>query len=228
MIAQKSLFIRVVAAVLLVVGAPLASAATDSDQVSCGVKPTVRGISETAEKNVEILADDIDFPERGVVHLRGYTQLIRGGYRVYADELIYNKTTNQVVAKGVVKFETPQGDIIHTSILNYDIQSGKIVSGPAEFLLADRESRLLGDGHGTVNAHGTADAITVENNNELYLNGARVTSCLNGRKDMTFTAENLLVDMDKGVRSAERAKVRISAPGRHEQFNEAVESQSLD
>lgn len=209
---------------LLAVNAPLVAAASDSEEVSCSVKPTVRGIDGTAEKNVQILADSIDFPDRGVVHLRGYTQLIRGGYRVYADELIYDKTTNHVVAKGVVKFETPQGDVIRTSVLNYDIQTGKIESGPADFLLADRQSRVLGDGHSTVNAHGTAQGITVEDNNKLYLTDARVTSCLDGRKDMTFTADNLTVDMDKGVRSAERAKVRISAPERHDKLDEAVDA----
>ncbi|HSH43108.1 MAG TPA: hypothetical protein VK973_13360 [Arenicellales bacterium] len=199
-------------------------AAVGADEVSCSVKPTVRGISQAAEKNVEILADDISFPERGVVHLKGYTQLIRGGHRVYADELIYDKNENTVVARGVVKFETPQGDVIHTSVLNYDIDSGKIVTGAAEFLLADRQSRVLGDGHSTVNAYGTASRIVLENGNILNLSGAKVTSCLNGEKDMTFTADTLTVDTDQGVRTAERAKVRISAPQRHDKLNEAVDS----
>ncbi len=225
MLDKKVLFIQAVAALFLAANAPLAPAASGPpDEASCAAKPTVRGISETAAKKVQILADSIDFPDRGVVHLRGYTQLIRGGYRVYADELIYDKAANYVVAKGVVKFETPQGDIIWTPVLNYDIQSGEIVSGPAEFLLADRESRALGDGHGTVNAYGTAEGITVEDNAMLNLVNARVTGCMNGQKDMTFTAENLNVDMDKGIRTADRAKVRISAPERHERFNEAVDS----
>lgn len=218
------MLIKAVAAMLLLAGAQSVPAAVGSDEVSCAVKPTVRGIAKAAEKNVEILADDISFPERGVVHLKGYTQLIRGGHRVYADELIYNKNTNTVVAKGVVKFETPKGDVIHTSVLNYDIQTGKIVTGAAEFLLADRQSRVLGDGHSTVNAHGTAREIVLEDGKILNLTDARVTSCLNGEKDMTFTAENLKVDTDKGVRTAERAKVRISAPSRHEKLNRAIDS----
>lgn len=210
--------------VLLLAAAPFARAAPGSGDVTCAVNPTVRGINETAEKKVEILADDISFPERGVVHLKGYTQLIRGGHRVYADELTYDKSTNEVVARGVVKFETPNGDVIRTSVLHYDIQTGKMVSGPAEFMLADRESRLLGDGHSTVNAFGTARQITLENGNILNLTDARVTSCLNGQKDMTFTAANLTVDVDKGVRTADRAKVRISAPERHERLKKAIDS----
>jgi len=220
----RALLTKAVAAMFLLAGAGSVQAAAGPDEVSCAVKPTVRGISKAAEKNVEILADDISFPERGVVHLKGYTQLIRGGHRVYADELIYDKNTNTVVARGVVKFETPEGDVIHTSVLNYDIETGKIVTGPAEFLLADRQSRLLGDGHSTVNAYGTADEVVLEDGKILNLTDARVTSCLNGEKDMTFTADNLTVDTDKGVRTAERAKVRISAPERHEKFNETLDS----
>ncbi len=224
MLDRLTLPIKAAAAVLLLAGAQTVQAATGPDEVSCEVKPTVRGISQTAEKNVEILADDISFPDRGVVHLKGYTQLIRGGHRVYADELTYDKNTNTVVARGVVKFETPQGDVIHTSVLNYDIQSEEIVTGPAEFMLADRKSRVLGDGHGTVNAYGTAQKIVLKDEKILDLTGARVTSCLNGEKDMTFTASNLTVDTEKGVRTAERAKVRISAPSRHDKLDRAIDS----
>jgi lipopolysaccharide export system protein LptA len=213
-----------VAAMLLLAGVPAVQAATGLDEMSCDVKPTVRGISQTSDKKVEILADDISFPDRGVVHLKGYTQLIRGGHRVYADELTYDKNANTVVATGVVKFETPQGDVIHTSVLNYDIQTGKIVTGPAEFLLADRQSRLLGDGHSTVNAYGTAGEIVLEGGNVLNLTDARVTSCLEGEQDMTFTADSLMVDTDQGIRTAERTKVRISAPERHEKLDKAIDS----
>lgn len=224
MLDRGNLLIKAVAGILLLAGVQAAQAAAGADEVSCEVKPTVRGVGKTAEKNVEILADDISFPERGVVHLKGYTQLIRGGHRVYADELIYDKEAGTVVAKGVVKFETPDGDVIHTSVLNYDIQSGRIVTGAAEFLVADRQSRHLGDGHSTVNAYGTAQGIVVEDGKVLNLSDARVTSCLNGEKDMTFTADSLSVDTDKGIRTAERAKVRISAPERHEKLDKAIES----
>lgn len=216
------------AAVLaLVLGLTLsgpAAAASDSQTVSCEAEPTVRGIDDTAEKKVQITADDISFPERGVVHLKGYTQLLRGGHRVYADELTYNKSTDKVVARGVVKFETPQGDVIRTSVLHYDVATGRMESGPATFLIADRKSKLLGDGHSTVNAHGTAQRVIMRDGKTMDLTDAHVTSCLDGEKDATFTAESLTVDAAKGIRTAERAKVRISAPERHEKLDEALKS----
>jgi len=221
---RKTLLVQLVSAFFLLGGGILAQAATGTDDITCAAKPTVRGIDATSNKKVEILADDISFPERGVVHLRGYTQLIRGGHRVYADELIYKKSTNKVVAKGVVKFQTPEGDVIRTSILHYDIQTGRMQTGPAEFMIADRKSRVLGDGHSTVNAYGTAEQITLKGRKILDLTNAKVTSCLNGEKDMTFTAENLTVNTDQGVRTAERAKVRISAPQRHDKLNKQLES----
>jgi lipopolysaccharide assembly outer membrane protein LptD (OstA) len=48
---------------------------------------------------VKIQADEIEFPRRNVVHLRGYTQLIRGGHRVYADELIFDKEKQEIEAQ---------------------------------------------------------------------------------------------------------------------------------
>ncbi|MGA8262448.1 MAG: hypothetical protein WB783_19740 [Arenicellales bacterium] len=224
MLSKRTLPARALVACLLLAAAPMAPAAPAPDNASCSAKPAVHGIDKAASKKVEILADDISFPERGVVQLKGYTQLIRGGHRVYADELTYDKATNKVVARGVVKFETPHGDVIRTSILDYDIQTGKIVSGPAEFMLADRQSSLLGDGHSTVNAFGTAKQITLENGNILNLTDARVTSCLNGQKDMTFTAASLTVNVDKGIRTADRAKIRISAPERHERLKKAIDA----
>jgi len=221
---RQNCLARALVGFLMILPAPLLQAATQVEEVSCAAKPTVRGISEEAAKRVEILADDISFPERGVVHLRGYTQLIRGGHRVYADELIYDKNENSVVARGVVKFQSPEGDIILTSVLNYDIETRRIETGPAEFLVADRQSRLLGDGHGTVNAFGTADRVVLRNGELLDLTNAHVTSCLNGEKDMTFSARNLSVNTDEGVRTAERAKVRISAPQRHDRLNEAIDT----
>lgn len=191
--------------------------------IDCRVNPIFHGVNATSEKKVEILADEISFPERSVVHLRGYTQLIRGGYRVSADELIYNRDTDHVEARGAVTFESPEGDVIRTSVLEYDVKTGSLTSGPAEFLLADRKSRVLGDGNALVNAHGTAQSISFDDEQFLDLHDAQVTSCLNGEEDITFTALDIRIDVEEGVRTADRAKVKIAAPSKHKRIQEAID-----
>ena len=84
--------------------------------------------SSSAQEKVKIKADKIEFPERRMVLLKGYTQLIRGGHRVYADELLFNKVQNEVEARGVVRLETPKGDKVETSILTYDVDKAVAVS----------------------------------------------------------------------------------------------------
>lgn len=169
---------------------------------------------------VKINADEIDFPGRNVVILRGFTQLFRGGHRVSSDELIYYKTKNTAEARGAVTLVTHAGDIVKTNVLAYDIAGGMAVSGPAEFTIANRTNEFLGTGSNTVNAYGTAERVTFESADVMLLEVADVTSCLDGTKDITFHAEKLRVDLNLGVRTGTRVKIRIDNPGKHRKLNE--------
>ena len=175
-----------------------------------------------ANEKVRIKADEIEFPERRMVLLRGYTQLVRGGHRVYADELLFNKVQNEVEARGVVRLETPKGDKVETSILAYDVDKGVAVSGPATFSIANRHSEILGSGQSTVNAHGTAERVTFEGDTVMLLKNAQVTSCLDGEEDITFAADELRVDLNEGVRTGKRVKIRIAEPDKHKRVKKII------
>ena len=210
----------------LLVGLVLAVslAAPAAAAVECNGYATIepqRSNNEALQK-VKIKADNIEFPRRNQVLLRGYTQLIRGGHRVYADELLYNKIGNEVEARGVVKLQTPKGDVVKTSVLTYDVTNGVAVSGPATFLVADRKSELLGSGKSTVNAHGVAERITFESEYIMLLENAEVTSCLDGEEDVTFAADELRVDLNEGVRTGKRVKIKIAEPNKHRKLRELV------
>jgi lipopolysaccharide assembly outer membrane protein LptD (OstA) len=174
----------------------------------------------TAPEKVKIKADQIDFPGRKVVVLNGFTQLIRGGHRVRADELVYDKVNNEAEARGSVTLQTPKGDIVETSVLTYDITAGIAVSGPARFSIANRPSEFLGSDDSTVNAYGVAERVTFESEDIMLLENAEVTSCLDGKEDITFQAEALRVDLNKGVRTGTRVKIRITDPGKHKRLRE--------
>lgn len=207
---------------LALAGFAAGSAARADD--TCAVNPEVRlgQISKAGGEKVKIKADEIDFPGRNVVLLRGYTQLVRGGHRVSADELLYDKVKNEVTARGVVKFESPSGDVVETSVLHYDVATGVAVSGPAAFVIANRTTKVLGSGHSTVNAHGVADRVTYVDENTMLLENAEVTTCLDGAKDITFKADELKVDLNKGVQTGKRVKIQIAEPEKHRRLREKI------
>ena len=190
----------------------------------CGLVPesTAAQPQETAEEKINIKADRITFPQRKVVRLHGYTQLIRGGHRVYADELTYYKARNQAKAQGTVKLQTADGDVVETGILDYYVDQGIAVSGPATFVIANRPSGLLGKEDSTVNAFGTAERVTMRTDNTMLLENTKVTSCLDGQKDITFEAEELTVDLEEGVQTGTRVKVQIAEPEKHKRVREVV------
>ncbi len=199
---------------------------TKTDGTECAAISPAPASMQVAAKDtktpVSITADQIEFPKRNVVRLRGYTQLIRGGHRVSADELTYDKTDESVEARGVVKLQTPKGDIIKTGVLHYDVETSKAESGPADFVLATREPGFADDGRKQVSAHGTADRVELEGETVMVLEGVKITTCLDGKNDMTFTADSLKIDMDEGLRVAKRAKVQILAPDRHPEIKALI------
>jgi len=188
----------------------------------CGEIPPAafKSLEGTAFEKVRIQADEIEFPGRNVVILRGYTQLFRGGHRVNSDALVYYKARNTVEARGSVTLQTREGDVVKTDVLAYDIKTGMAVSGPAEFSIANRSSEYLGSADSTVNAFGTAARVMFESADIMLLEDADVTSCLDGEKDITSHAETLRVDLNEGVRIGTRVKIRIENPGKHRKLSE--------
>ena len=195
---------------------------------SCGVDLESNSVATSKElstkEKVNIKADQIDFPARQIVHLRGYAELERGGNRVHADELIYNnsRAESQAIAKGSVKFQTAEGDIIYTPILRYYLSLGKIVSGQANFIIASRRanrSKLAGI---AVDSYGTASRITLLGRNLMLLEDTTIVSCLDGEEHTVFTARELRVNLDEGIRTAKHAKIRIQPPGQRDRVQERV------
>ena len=209
----------------------------------CGDTPPAdfKTLEGTPFEKVRINADEIDFPGRNVVVLKGYAQLFRGGHRVSSDELVFYKAKNMAEARGSVTLQTRAGDVVKTDVLAYDIATGMAVSGPAEFSIANRRSKILGRGESTVNAYGTAARVSFESADIMLLDNADVISCLDGAKDITFQAESLRVDLTQGVSTGirvegsgtgvegpgtgikgtgTRVKVRIENPGKHKKLDE--------
>jgi lipopolysaccharide assembly outer membrane protein LptD (OstA) len=198
----------------------MAPAAAAVQSCAAATPAEFRSLEGTPFEKVSITADKIEFPRRNVVRLLGFTQLFRGGHRVSSDELIYYKARNKAEARGSVTLLTQKGDVVETDVLAYDIGTGMAVSGPALFSIANRPSGVLGSAESTVNAFGSAARVTFESDDIILLEEADVTSCLDGKKDVTFHADNLRVDLNEGVRTGTRVKIRIEDPAKHRKLIE--------
>ena len=128
------------------------------------------------KQKLEIEADEITFPGRGIIHLRGSTQLVRGKQRVYADQLIYNKSTQTVEFRGSVRIEFTDGDVVHTSLLFYDLERETATSGAAEFMLRDRDTGK-GESDPLDIACGSAERIQFTGGTISHMKGARIVTC---------------------------------------------------
>ncbi len=211
--------IAVGAALLLSGPYPLALAESTCALVTRGDRADQPRLAQPVP--LQIKADTIDFPRRNVVHLKGYTQMVHGGHRVYADELIFDTKRQEAEARGLVTFQTPQGDLITTSLLRYYVGERRLKSGPANFVLASRDLKVLGS-DGMVTAHGAAEQVTFEQRNVMRLSGVRLTTCVDGEDDVTFSAAELNIDLDRGFRTARHVKLQILHPNRHLRLRERI------
>ena len=203
---------------------------------------------------VEIDADAIDFPDRNVVFLSGFTRLSQRGNRVSADELVYDKTSEVVEARGMVQLASTEGDIVQTSKLfydiasqtaradgdvrlittngdfinaqgiQYDLEAEAVRSGPAEFVFANRdaESPVHVGSDREINAYGHADSLEFMDENRVKLYTVIVTTCLDGRPDLRFTAETLEVDLLNGNRKAKNSRVVVVDPSEYSGYSSLI------
>lgn len=199
---------------------------------------------------VQVDADAIDFPDRNIVYLSGYTRLSQNGNRVTADELVYDKVSGMVEARGMVQLSSTGGDIVQTSKLFYDIASqtaradgdvqllttngdfinaqgmqynlegDSIRSGPAEFLFANRDAESpvhVGEDR-AINAYGHAEALEFVGQNNVTLYNVIVTTCLDNKPDLRFTADSLTVDLLTGHRKGINSRVVVVDPSEYASY----------
>ena len=57
----------------------------------------------------------------------------------------------------------------------------------------------------------------------MLLENTTIVSCLDGKEHTVFTALKFRVNLDEGVRTAKRAKIRIQPPDRRDGTGESVE-----
>ncbi|GAA0471892.1 LPS assembly protein LptD [Parasphingorhabdus litoris] len=157
--------IALIALVLPLAHPQMAAAQTVPDQPA----PVADQSSDQADQ-IEFSADAIDYDfENDVVTAKGNVLLNRDGYRLRSDEVIWNRKTGIVEAKGNIRSVSPEGDtaygdgIVLTDSLRDGIVDNLLLVLEDGSRLAARKGERFADGSLALdNAAYTACAVTTE------------------------------------------------------------------
>lgn len=63
---------------------------------------------------------------------------------------------------------------------------------------------------------GTASRITLLGRSLMILENTAIVGCVDGKENTVLTARELQANLNEGIRTAKRVKIRVAPPGRHE------------
>jgi LPS-assembly protein len=154
---------------------------------------------------VVIDADRIEGVSGKETTAQGNASLRRGDLSVQAESLTYREETEDVEARGNVRFESG-GSVVSGPLLRYRIPDATGRFDKPEFTLAPRKPRTS-MGQQPVSARGRAESIEFMGENQLRINDGYVTSCKPGDESWLITADQLDLDYTREVGTARGGSV---------------------
>ena len=142
----------------------------------------------------EVEADHLLRDEYEVLHFSGQVRLKRGDQNVEADQITYDQKSELFEASGAVIFEKPDLRLT-TEQLNFDQKSDS-----GEFSAPSFELR---DSH----ASGNAGKITILDEYRTQFDDLVYTTCNPGDRDWHFTSNELEIDDETGLGTAQHATI---------------------
>lgn len=148
---------------------------------------------------VEILADRVDYDERGErVELRGAVEITQGSRYLAADQAIYDRAKAQTEAQGHVHFEDGALRLLGESArYNLDTAQGEVHA--VRYRLS-----------GATNVRGQAERVEQLDAARSRFDDILYTSCPPGRADWSLRARELELDQSSGLGVARHASLRIA------------------
>ena len=198
---------RVILIVLLV--SSFVGAAGAADDAAIGLKPAAGGlqlklqpslirISPDNKDQVPLFvdADNIQGHQDSELEAEGTVRLRKRGQAVYADWLRYDKTENEVTARGNVRLEQ-RNDVLEGSEmrLNLDTERGAVEKPKYQV----RVNATTGRGEG--------DRIVLEGQGKYRVLGGSYTSCDVGNDDWFVRAKDFEIDKERQIGTARNASV---------------------
>ena len=113
-----------------------------------------------------------------------------------AETARYDPQQKAIFLEGDVRYEDP-GTQIHSDLAEFSYESGRIRFEGAEFSL------------GSSHARGAADALEINQDGRLVLEGVEYTTCPPGSEDWLLQGKSIELDTDKGVGTAKGIKLQF-------------------
>lgn len=213
---HKSSLQTVFSSLILLITMPVSIVQAACDNKGCACKPSqfqVKSSDATPGPNgkfpISLEADNVSAKGKEQVDLVGDAMVAQGGQSIVADEITYYRDNDRVVAKGNVEILAQDGTYIRSDEIDVHAQTYIGDVEQAEFKLA--KSRNSKDGVDTIkiDARGKADALRLEGEGLLRLEGAWVTRCPEGDDSVVVNAKEIELDQTEGIGRARNAVIRF-------------------
>ena len=143
-------------------------------------------------------ADRLELIKDKVARFTGHVELRRGGNRIRADEIVYDKPKDTVDAKGNIILDNRHGDRYQTDTLHLQLESHKGYTGRSSFQTG-----------GDFQARGNARRIDFINKDVTKLERLRFTTCPKDSNAWYLKIRDLKLDKKKGFATARHVTIRF-------------------
>jgi LPS-assembly protein len=154
--------------------------------------------SSTSDSVIEFEVGDLEvqFGLKPTARMGGGVILRRGDKVVGAESARFDLASRSLLLEGDVRYED-LGTRIRSDFAEFAYDSGRVRFEGAEFSL------------GASNAHGTAEAVEINEQGRLELDGVTYTTCPPGSNDWVIEADDIDLDTRQGVGTARGMKLRF-------------------
>ena len=158
--------------------------------------PVVRAAADPTAP-IHVWAREVQTEKDGATNLEGTAELTRGGDRITADHMRYEKPTNTVEADGDVQFRNAAGDTFRTEELRLQLDTRIGEIGPSRYTVNNDRAR------------GDAARIEFLGPDYIRLTDARYTTCRAGQDDWFLKVSRLDLDTDEDIGTAWHATIKF-------------------
>ncbi len=144
----------------------------------------------------ELGSVDIQLGDIPTASMTGGVLLRRDDKLAAAEAARYDPDQRALFLEGGVRYEDP-GTLVLSHLAEFGYGTGRIRFEGAEFSL------------GSGNAHGTADALEINENGTLSLGGVEYTTCPPGSEDWLLQGKSIVLDTREGVGTAKNMRLRF-------------------
>lgn len=187
-------------------GGLLLSAAVVAEEPSgCPVNPvdpinlesTLATATNQTDDVLHVSADHVEALRDDKVTLTGNVVIIRGGQRVVADTVVYDRNKKTLDARGNVRLENLNGEHFFSSSTFLDLESNTGFSEIGDFTLRHGRGR------------GNAERIVFVAKGRIKLKAARFTTCPADKEDWYLKAGEIEFNQNTATGTARNASLRL-------------------